>query len=48
MMDYSESTRHQAFVLESQITQQAKNGDLARAKETLQAWERCWIPEAVK
>ena len=48
MMDHPDSTRQQAFVLESQITQQAKSGDLARAKETLQAWERCWIPEAVK
>jgi len=42
LMDYPESTRHRAFVLEGQLTEAANKGDQERFLGLLNQWKGCF------
>jgi len=43
LMDYPESTRHRAFVLEAELTEAANKGDRERFLGLLEQWRSCFI-----
>jgi len=42
LMDYPQSTRHRAFVLEAELTEAANDGNRERFMELLEQWKGCF------